>query len=227
MPDTHADFGPAAARAADLVPEGAVVGLGTGHAATAFIHALADRVRGGLQVRGVPTSEEAARLAALLGIPLVGLDEVDAIEIDVDGADEVDPGHNLIKGYGGALVREKIVAAAARRLVILVGPEKLVKTLGGRGRLPVEVVPFALGFCLRRLAALGLKATPRPGFVSDNGNPVVDCAVPGLSDPAGTDAAIRAIPGVVGTGLFVGFRPTVIIQQGADVVVRTPPGGPR
>ncbi len=231
MPDSHADFGPAAARAADLVSEGAIVGLGTGHAATAFIHALGDRVRTGLKVRGVPTSEEAARLAGSLGIPLVGLDAVEAIDIDVDGADEVDPGHNMIKGYGGALVREKIVAAAARRLVILVGPEKLVKTLGSRGQLPVEVVPFALAFCVRRLANLGLKATPRAHdgrpFVSDNGNPVVDCAVPPLADPAGTDAAIRAIPGVVGTGLFVGFRPTVIIQQGGEVVVKPPPGGVR
>lgn len=231
MPDTHADFGPAASRAADMVPGGAVVGLGTGHAAAAFAHALAERVRGGLQVRGVPTSDEAARLAGSLGIPVVGLDEVEAIDIDIDGADEVDPGHNLIKGYGGALVREKIVAAAARRLVVLVGPEKLVKTLGTRGKLPVEVVLFALAFCVRRLADLGLKATPRTldgrPFVSDNGNPVLDCAVPSLSDPAGTDAAIRAIPGVVGTGLFLGFRPTVIVQQGTEVVVRPPPGGSR
>src|SRR5437868_601176 len=119
--------------ALDFVADGTVVGLGTGRAATAFLHALAQRVRGGLRVRGVSTSLASAKLAGELGITLTSLDEVDTIDVDVDGADEVDPKGDLIKGYGGALVREKIVASVARRLVILVGAQKLVPALGTRG----------------------------------------------------------------------------------------------
>ena len=141
-----------AAHALGFVKEGTVVGLGAGHAASAFVRALAARARDGLRVRGVPASQETANLAKELGLPLGGL--VAELDVTVDGADEVDPDLNLIKGYGGALVRERIVAAASRRQVILVTPEKLVDTLGRRGRLPVEVVPFALPFCRRRLEAL-------------------------------------------------------------------------
>src|SRR4051812_29118900 len=137
----------AAERALELVPDGAVVGLGTGRAATAFIVALGERVRAGLRVRGVPTSQASADLAHQLGIPLTTLDEVEAIDVAVDGADEVDPRCDLIKGYGGALVREKIVAAAARQFVVLVGPDKLVAELGARGKLPVEVLPFGAAPC--------------------------------------------------------------------------------
>ena len=126
--------------AVKLVEHGWVVGLGSGHAASAFTSALAARVAAGLQVRGVPTSLATARLAEGLGIPLTTLDDVRAVDLTVDGADEVDPALNLIKGRGGALVREKIVAASSRRLIVLVGAEKLVSTLGSRGFLPVEVV---------------------------------------------------------------------------------------
>src|SRR2546426_506757 len=202
-----------AMRALGLVRDGTVVGLGTGRAATAFLHALAGRVRDGCRVKGVPTSEETERLARELGIPLVGL-EAD-LDLTVDGADEVDPQLNLIKGYGGALVREKIVAAASRRLVILVGSEKLVPVLGTRGKLPVEVVPFAVSFCSRRLSALGCPATPRGSddwlFATDNGNCILDCRVSAIDQPAELEAQIRAIPGVVGTGLFLGMAQTVFI----------------
>jgi len=215
-----------AERALEMIPDGAAVGLGTGHAATAFIHALGERVRAGLRVRGLPTSQASADLARQLGIPLVTFDEVDTLDVDVDGADEVDPHGNLIKGYGGALVREKIVASAARRLIILVGPEKLVPVLGSRGTLPVEVVPFGLGPCRRRLTALGCvgqlrRHEDRP-FVSDNGNYILDCRISPLERPGEWEQALRAIPGVVGTGLFLDMAPTVLIQQGDSVEVRQP-----
>jgi len=207
------------------VQSGHVVGLGTGQAATAFILALGRAVKSGLSVTGVPTSEASATLARQLGIPLI--DEPLALDVAVDGADEVDPRLDLVKGYGGALVREKIVAAAARRFIVLVGPEKLVPTLGGRGRLPVEVVPFALPFCRRRLTELGHAPTVRAKdgstFVTDNGNLILDAAVGAIPDPAALDATLRAIPGVVGTGLFVGMAHAVMVWDGgrARTLTRT------
>jgi ribose 5-phosphate isomerase A len=139
-------------RALELVPDGAIIGLGSGRAAWAFVALLGERIRSGsLRVRGVPTSEDTARIAEEHGVPLVSLCEAGELAMTVDGADEVDPALNLIKGYGRALLREKIVAASSRQLVILVGMEKLVPHLGARGRLPVEVVPFALSLCLRKL----------------------------------------------------------------------------
>lgn len=213
-----------AQRALELIPADSVVGLGTGHAATEFIQALGKKVAEGFRVRGVPTSRASAELACGLGIALTSLDEVESIDVDVDGADEVDPDGNLIKGYGGALVREKIVAAASRRLVILVGSEKLVPRLGSHGMLPVEVVPFALAPCSRRLAKLGCAPEPRrhegQPFVSDNGNYVLDCRIQPLPRPEEIELAIREIPGVVGTGLFLGMSPTVLIGRGGEVEVR-------
>jgi ribose 5-phosphate isomerase A len=206
-----------AAEALRLVSSGQIIGLGTGQAATAFVRALGQRVAAGLDVRGVPTSEATATLARQLGIKLVTLDEVEAVDVAVDGADEVDPHADLIKGYGGALLRERVVATAARRFVILIGAEKLVPTLGTRGRLPVEVVPFATGACRRWLAARGFPAeirlTDGRPVVTDNGNVLLDCRVKPLKDPRATESAIRAIPGVVGTGLFLGVRPTVLVWQ--------------
>jgi ribose 5-phosphate isomerase A len=206
------------------ISDGQVVGLGTGRAATAFIHALGERVRDGLQVRGVPTSQASADLARQLGIPLASLDTVDGIDVDVDGADEVDPRCDLIKGYGGALVREKIVSASSRRLIILVGEEKLVPALGSRGKLPVEVVPYGLAHCRRGLSALGcvpvLRAQGGKPFVTDNGNFILDCGVGPLKRPIELERAIRAIAGVVGTGLFLGMADTVLIQRGSEIEVR-------
>ena len=208
-----------ARRALGFVKDDTAVGLGAGRAATAFVRALAARVRAGLRVRGVPVSEATARLAAELGIPLVGLEA--EIDVTVDGADEVDPDLDLIKGYGGALVRERIVAAASRRQIILVERDKLVPQLGSRGRLPVEVIPFAQPLCLHRLAALGLRPTlrmvgERP-FVTDNGNVLVDCAVEPIGDPPGLERTLGAIPGVVDTGLFLGTADTVLVADGTSV----------
>jgi len=203
-----------AAALAEVKP-GQVVGLGTGQAATAFIHALGKAVQEGLRVAGVPTSEASAALARKLGIPLVN--EPVTLDVAVDGADEVDPQLDLVKGFGGALVREKVVAAAAHRFIVLVGEEKLVKTLGARGRLPVEVVPFAAPFCARRLRELGHPPVVREKdgrpFVTDNGNLILDATVRAVTDPGGLDRTLLAIPGVVGTGLFVGMAHAVLVWQ--------------
>jgi ribose 5-phosphate isomerase A len=207
-----------------MVQDGFVVGLGSGRAATAFVRTLGRRVRAGLRVRCVPTSQSTANLAAQLGIPLLSPDDVETIDVVVDGADEVDPSLDLIKGLGGALVREKIVASACRRLVILVGTEKLVSALGEHGVLPVEVVPFGLAWCRRRLGRLGCTATPRQVdgklFVSDNGNYVLDCKVPVLRDPPALEQALRAMPGIVGTGLFLGMAHTVLVDDNGRIEVR-------
>ena len=219
-----------AARALEFITDGSVVGLGTGRTAAAFVHALGDRVRRGLRVHGVPTSEATATLAQTYGIPLLTLDEVDQIDVTVDGADEVDPHLDLIKGYGGALVREKVVAAASRTEIIVVGSEKLVPVLGQRGILPVEVLPFALGLCKRRLAAVGCRPAVRCSegrpFLSDSGNYILDCGVEPLHQPRQLEDAIRAIPGVVGTGLFLGIADVVLVGED-DGTVREmcrPPG---
>jgi len=214
-------LGRIAARALDFVENNAVVGLGSGRAAMAFVEALGQRVQAGLRVTGVPTSEATAAAARRLGIALIGLEDADVIDVTVDGADEVDPRLNLIKGYGGALVREKIVAAASRLEIILVGSEKLVPVLGSRGILPVEVVPFALALCRRRLAELGcrpeLRTTSGRPFVSDGGNYILDCGIDPLPAPKKLDDALRAIPGVVGTGLFLGVADRILIGDGESV----------
>jgi ribose 5-phosphate isomerase A len=204
-----------AARALDLVADGARVGLGTGHAASTFIERLGERVRAGLRVSGVPTSDASARQARAVGIPLIDLAEDVELDVTVDGADEVAPNLDLVKGWGGALVRERIVAAASKRQVILVDESKLVRALGERGRIPVEVVPFARGSATRRLAALALAPTARPGR-TDNGNVTLDCAPRTALSPDGARAlaaALRAIPGVVDTGLFLGTAERVLVGR--------------
>ena len=215
-----------ATHALGFVKAGDTVGLGSGRAAGAFVGALARRVREGLRARGVPTSEETERLARELGIELIGLEA--EIELTVDGADEVDGDLNLIKGHGGALVRERIVAAASRRQIILVTADKLVDTLG-RGPLPVEVMPFAAPFCRRRLEDLELKPTlrmheERP-FVTDNFNVIFDCATGPIDDPARLERTIRAIPGIIDTGLFLGTADLVVVagDGGVRELVRRKP----
>ncbi len=208
------------ARALDHVRDGAVVGLGSGRAASAFVRALGARVGQGLRVRGVPTSEATARLAREVGVPLASLEE-GVLDITVDGADEVDPDLDLIKGYGGALVRERIVATASRRRIALVGGEKLVPVLGTRGRLPVEVIPFAWPVVVRELAALGCRPTLRMSggapFVTDSGNRIADCAVRPIEAKAAFARDLRAIPGVVDTGLFLGIADLVLVAERGDI----------
>jgi ribose 5-phosphate isomerase A len=211
----------AAALAADLVERGTKVGLGTGRAAAAFIARLGERARAGLSIACVATSEASAQQARALGLPLIELGEDVQLDLTVDGADEVTPSLDLLKGRGGAFVRERIVAAASHRQVILVGPEKLVGALAETGPIPVEVIPLALGLCLRRVKQLGgspalrtAAGGPRP-FITDNSNLVLDVAPPApLRDHAAArafDAGLRAIPGVVDTGLFFGTAEYVLV----------------
>jgi ribose 5-phosphate isomerase A len=208
------------AYALDLVHDGATIGLGSGRTASAFVAALGERVRAGLRVAGVPTSEATAQQARALGIPLLELDERRELDLTIDGADEVAPNLDLVKGWGGALVRERIAAAASRRQVILVGHDKLVAALGEHGRIPVEVIPFGRGLVVRRLAGLGLRPTVRsaPGggpWVTENGNLILDCAPAApLRDAAearALETGLRALPGVVDTGFFLGTAERVVV----------------
>ncbi len=209
MPDTFA-------AAAERVEAGWTVGLGTGRAASSFVRALGARVRDGLVVRGVPTSRATAALAESLGIELVGMDDLERIDLAVDGADEVDDRRDLIKGHGGALVRERVVAAAAERFLILVGPEKLSPRLGTLRSVPVEVVPFAAGPVRRALESLGARAELRAGpFVTDNGNWIVTGAFGPISDPLALHREILGIPGVVDSGLFVRMADEVLVATPA------------
>jgi ribose 5-phosphate isomerase A len=209
-------LGMLAARALALTRDAALIGLGSGRAASAFIRALGQEAKAGRAVRGVPTSEETGRLAQAVGVPLAGLDE-GPLDVTVDGADEVDPRLDLIKGYGGALVRERIVAAASRRQLILVDETKLVPALGSRGRLPIEVLPFALPLSCRRMRELGHRVEVRESggrpFLSDNGNAIVDCALAPLADAADFDRGLRRIPGIVDTGLFLGTASLVLVAD--------------
>jgi ribose 5-phosphate isomerase A len=211
----------AATRAAELVTDGALVGLGSGRAATAFIAAIGARARRGLKVSGVPTSEASARLARSLEIPLIDITEETLLDLTVDGADEVTPNLDLVKGRGAAFVRERIVAAASRRQIILVTPDKMVPVLCAKEGFPVEVIPMAAGLAIRRLKALGLspvqRVDPAAGgpLISANGNLIFDCGVSRpLAEPAlarTLETAICRIPGVVDTGLFLGTAERVLV----------------
>lgn len=203
--------------AAQLIEEGMVVGLGSGSTAAYFIYALSQRMQSGLSIVGaVPTSTASAQLAGNLGIPLTDLDVHPVLDIDIDGADEIDPQLNLIKGGGGALLREKVVAYASRRFVVIADETKLVPQLGQHMPLPVEVIPFAETPVRMRIEALGasvqLRMLGNAPYQTDNGNVILDCSFPGgITAPADLEAQIRGIVGVVATGLFLGIAEQVII----------------
>jgi ribose 5-phosphate isomerase A len=192
-----------------------VLGLGTGSTAALMVEALGRRVHDGLRIVGIPTSDRTAAQAAALGIPLVDFGTHPAIDLTIDGADEVHTGTlDLIKGLGGALLREKIVAAASRRMTVIVDASKLVPTLGHTVRLPVEIVRFGWQATAARLRDEGADAKLRGGsadpFHTDGGNLIMDCAFPAIPDPAALQARLKAITGVVETGLFIGMATTVI-----------------
>jgi len=213
----------AAERSLDYVRDGMCLGLGSGSTAAIMLELLGQRVRSGLRVRGVPTSETSRQLAELAGIPMVSLDEVFRLDLTIDGADEVDPQFNLLKGGGGALLREKIVASLSRRVVIIVDSQKQVPHLGAFP-LPVEVVPFAWQPLAQRLGDLGATPILRPSregppFVTDERNYILDCACGRIDDPAALAARLDAMPGVVDHGLFVGLADTVIVGRGQTTQV--------
>ncbi|MFH0938016.1 MAG: ribose-5-phosphate isomerase RpiA [Planctomycetota bacterium] len=220
--------------ALDYVKDGAKLGLGSGRASMAFIKALGQRVKDGLRVQGVPTSNASEKLARDLKIPIIELTEDLILDFIVDGADEVAPNLDLIKGWGGSLVRERIVASMCREQIILVSSEKLVQTLGERGRLPVEIIPLSKSYVIRKLKELDLVPTmrlstvlatskkskaeePSPPYFTDNGNLILDCALKSPLKDGRTarnmEARILAIVGVVDTGLFLGTCSRVLVGK--------------
>lgn len=211
--------------AAALVEDGHRVGLGTGSTTAFALVALGRRVREeGLRIVGTPTSFAAERLARKHGVPLATLDELDALDVAFDGADEVDPDFALIKGRGAAHTREKVIAALAERFVVLIDPSKLVERLGTRMPVPVEVLPMAATPVTRALARLGAQPELRMGrrkdgpVVSDQGFWIVDAYFDGIDDPAALDRAILAIPGVLDHGLFIDMATDVLVGEPGGAV---------
>lgn len=234
QPDANALKRDAAARALEFVENGMKLGLGTGSTADAFLELLAVRVRGGLKIVGTPTSQRTADKARALGIAIEELDALGALDLAVDGADESDANLDLIKGGGGAHLREKIVASAAKRFIVIADESKLVKRLGAFP-LPVEVIPFAHGTTARRIAsittALGyahmvprLRLKDGAPFRTDSGNVIYDCPFGEIADAPALAAALRAITGVVEHGLFVGMASVLVLAGAAGVrVIEQPP----
>jgi ribose 5-phosphate isomerase A len=213
----------AAARASlQFVKDGEVVGLGTGSTAAYFIKLLGEKVKNGLRVRGIPTSDRSRELAESLGIPLTTLDECQEIAVTVDGADEVDPQLRLIKGGGGAMLREKIVASATKQLVIVADATKQVPVLG-KFPLPVEVIQFAQALVAKRITALGaqvslrMNADGRP-FVTDERNHILDCRFGQIADADGLARQLSDMPGVVEHGLFIGMASVALFARGSEIV---------
>ena len=205
----------AALAAVEFVRDGMVVGLGTGSTATHMIIALGEKVRAGMTLRAVPTSKETAALARHHGISLVDTDDAWVIDVAIDGADQVDSGFNLIKGGGGALLKEKIVAASAKQFIVMVDHTKRVPVLGGFP-LPIEVIPFGWGNTAREIEALTqsrvvLRERNGSPFDTEAGNMILDVHLPRIDNPRGLEIALNLIPGVVGTGLFVGRTDLLIV----------------
>lgn len=214
---------PAARAAVALVESGMVVGLGTGSTAMIAIQMLGERVKEGLEIKGIPTSANTAKLAKEVGIPLTTLEHEPTIDIDIDGADEVDPSLYLIKGGGGALLHEKIVASASKKVVIIVDSSKLVRCLG-KFRLPIEIVPFSYGLVKKRITKLKASSELRKHangqiFRTDEGNWILDCDFGFIDDPPALAKKLSTIPGIVEHGLFIDLVDVVLV--GEDGCVRT------
>jgi ribose 5-phosphate isomerase A len=215
-----------ARRAVEFVQPGMRVGLGTGTTATMFIRELGKKVADGLRIRCVASSDASRDLGRSLGMDVVTLNELPELDLYIDGADEVGPGLALIKGGGGALLREKIVASAANRFIVVVDSSKVVECLG-RFPLPVEVVKMALPVVEPKLAALGLNPAQRRAkdgdgpYLTDEGNFILDCACGSIPDPERTAAEIRAIVGVVEHGLFLHYASMVLVAGPDGVMERS------
>ena len=217
----------AAEKSLEFIQDGYTVGLGTGSTVRYLLEALAPRVQKGLRIQGVPTSRETADLATRLHIPV--LPDHDAWEIDVaiDGADEVDPHFNLVKGGGGALLREKIIAANAKKFVVIVDSDKQVTSLGLTYPLPVEVIPFGWPSTVRKVEQLGYQATLRQRdgkvFVTDNHNYVLDLKCEKITKPSELERQLNSIPGVVENGLFVDMTSILIVGSTQGAIVHRHP----
>lgn len=204
-------------QAADMVETGSTVGLGTGSTVYFTLVRLAERIRDeGLEIRGVPTSIDTETKAREMGIPLTTLAEVTAFDVTIDGADEIDTEFQMIKGGGGALLREKVVAYATKKQIIIVGRDKLVERLGTTFDLPVEVVPFAMPLVAREIERLGGKPVERTKdgaeYRTDNGNAIFDVHFDaGIDDAAQLEKDLDAVPGVVESGLFIGLAHVCVV----------------
>jgi ribose 5-phosphate isomerase A len=213
-----------AIEAAALVQDGMLLGLGTGSTADAVINAIGDRVAAGLSVRGVATSTRTEQLAARLGIPLLSLDEVSRIDLGIDGADEIAPSLDVVKGRGGALLYEKLVALCCESYLIVSASEKLVDRLGTRMPLPIEVVPFGWEQTKARVEALGfetvLRQTDGNTYVTDGSHYILDAETGAIDDPAYLSEAIKEITGVVDHGIFAGIADHAMVVD-SDGTVRT------
>jgi ribose 5-phosphate isomerase A len=213
----------AAARASlRFVKDGHVVGLGTGSTAAYFIKLLGEEVKNGLRVRGIPTSIRSRELALSLGIPLITLDDCQEIDVTVDGADEVDPHLRLIKGGGGALLREKIVASATRQMVVVADASKQVQRLG-KFPLPVEVIRFAQALVAKRIVAMGAEVQLRRdaagnAYLTDENNHILDCRFGEILDPNRLARELSEMPGVVEHGLFIGMASLALLARGSEIV---------
>lgn len=208
----------AALKAVEFVRDGMVVGLGTGSTAKHMVIALGEKVRAGMTLRGVPTSQETAALARQSGIPLIDAENRWEIDVAIDGADQVDPAFNLIKGGGGALLKEKIVAASAKQFIVLVDHSKQVPVLGGSFPLPIEVIPFGWGSTAREIQRLTkspvvLRERNGAPFKTEAGNLIVDVHLARIEQPADLEIALNQIPGIVETGLFVGRTDILIVGK--------------
>lgn len=206
--------------AAEFVEDGMTVGLGTGSTVFYTLERIAERIASeGIAIRAVPTSVDTQEKARKRDIPLVGLDEVEVIDLTIDGADEIDPNFHMVKGGGGALLREKVVASISSREVVVVGREKLVDRLGTSFLLPVEVVPFARPVVVRGLRTLGAQPALRQAaegevYLTDNGNEILDCHFPeGIADPRALERQLDEIVGVVESGLFVDLAHVCVIGE--------------
>jgi ribose 5-phosphate isomerase A len=206
----------AALKAVEFVHDGMVIGLGTGSTAKHLVIALGEHVRAGMNLRGVPTSQETAALAREVGIPLLDAENRWEIDVAIDGADQVDPGFNLIKGGGGALLKEKIVAASAKQFIVMVDHTKQVPVLGGSFPLPIEVIPFGWGSTAREIESLTksrvvLRERNGTPFKTEAGHFILDVQMNRIDRPAELETALNRIPGVVETGLFVGRTSVLIV----------------
>lgn len=218
----------AAFRAVEEVEDGMIVGLGTGSTAAHVVERLGERVAAGLKIKGIPTSERTAEQARQLGIPITGFAEHQTIDLTIDGADEVEQGTlNLIKGLGGALLREKIVAAASARFLVVVDHDKLVDRLGAHTPVPVEVARFGWQVTARALERLGCVPELRHDdahrpYVTDGGNFILDCRFRSLADPALVERAIAMTVGTIESGLFIARSSAVVVAAATGVEVLTP-----
>jgi ribose 5-phosphate isomerase A len=222
MPDVEKEKEAAARQSLRYIHSGQVVGLGTGSTASYFIRLLGEMMQSGLRIRGIPTSRKTAELATSIGIPLITFEDSAVVDVAIDGADEIGPSLELIKGRGGALLREKVVAFAARQFIVIADSTKPVSKLG-KTPVPVEVIPFAEPLLAWKITELGATVTLRKDasgepFVTDEGHRILDCHFKELADPASVAQELENMPGVVEHGIFLDMADIALIGKGSEVI---------